>query len=242
MEYQSVSQAVFLSRPNRFIAVCELDGQQAEAHVKNTGRCRELLLPGATVYLEKNNNPNRRTAYSLIAVQKGDRLINMDSQAPNAIAYEGILNGTIRLPLGDGEKLVSLRKEVKYGNSRFDLLAETGTQMFYIEVKGVTLEQDGVVLFPDAPTERGVKHILELIQAAKETGVQSCLLFIIQMKGVRYFIPNWDTHPAFGDALELARESGVHLLAYDCDVSPNSILSRNPVKILTEKAEGAGQE
>ena len=224
MKYANIVKGTFIERPNRFIAICQIDGKEEICHVKNTGRCRELLLNGATVYLEKSSNPNRKTQYDLVAVQKGDRLINMDSQVVNKVALEFI------------PKLFSdikyIKPEYKYGNSRFDIYVETETEKIFVEVKGVTLENDGVVRFPDAPTERGVKHLNELQKAVTE-GYRAYVLFIVQMNDVKYFEPNRETHPQFADALKQAKENGVIPLAYTCDVTPDSIkiTKEIPVKI-----------
>lgn len=224
MQYDNVTEAVFLRRPNRFIAEVELCGRTETVHVKNTGRCRELLIPGARVWLTESKNPARKTKYDLIAVQKGDLLVNLDSQIPNAAAAEWIQKG------GLFPDLTGLRREVKYGDSRFDLCLEHGDKMAFLEVKGVTLEVDGAARFPDAPTERGMKHVEELIRCLDD-GYEAYLLFVIQMQGVRSFEPNWATHPEFGDALKKARAAGVQVLAYDCDVTPDSIQIRDPVPI-----------
>lgn len=229
MKYQRVIEAIFLKRPNRFIAHCLVNGQEEVVHVKNTGKCKELLIEGVTVYLEESDNPNRKTKYSLIAVQKGNRLINMDSQAPNKIAFEGIQNQTITLPNID-EELIQMRMEKTYGASRFDLYLETATKQIFVEVKGVTLEENNMVLFPDAKTERGVKHVYELCQAQEE-GYQCYILFIVQMEGVAYFTPNREMHAAFADALQYAREKGVGILAYDCYVEKDEIVARNEVEV-----------
>jgi sugar fermentation stimulation protein A len=220
MKYSKVVKAKFLSRPNRFIAYCEIDGNTEVVHVKNTGRCRELLVPNATVYLSVSDNPERKTKFDLIAVEKvtprGTLMINMDSQAPNTAAHEWIASGGV---FGEGG---IVRREVTYGRSRFDLYIEHGERRAFVEVKGVTLENDGVASFPDAPTERGVKHIKELTALAK-AGHPAYILFITQMKGVTALRPNDETHPAFGDALRKAREAGVHILAVDCmvETAPN---------------------
>ncbi len=225
MKYSNIVDAVFLQRPNRFIANCKLksSGEEVIAHVKNTGRCKELLIPNAKVYLQdhRQENKSRKTDFSLIAVEKGSLLINMDSQAPNQVAADGIWNGDIKLPLEDGEELLSLRREVKHGDSRFDIELVTNKKKWYVEVKGVTLEEslsgERVARFPDAPTERGVKHIKELIKA-KEAGNGAAVLFIVQIPAVKKFTPNWRTHPDFGFALEEAAAAGVSVLAYDCEV------------------------
>lgn len=222
MHYQFIQPATFLDRPNRFIAVCRYDGQIVNAHVKNTGRCKELLVPGSTVYLEKSSNPNRKTQWSLIAVEKGDRLINMDSQAPNTIAAEGLLDGKISLFADPQETILSLKREVAFGKSRFDLFLQTQKREMFLEVKGVTLEENGAVFFPDAPTQRGVKHLHELVEAVNQ-GFSAGILFIVQMKEVSYFSPNRKTHPEFAEALLYAANHGVTVQAYDCEVSPDCI-------------------
>jgi len=224
MKYNKVKTGIFKSRPNRFIAYVEADGEIKTCHVKNTGRCKELLIPGVTVYLEEQDNPKRKTKYDLIGVQKGNRMINMDSQAPNKVVYEWIMSGGLFPDI----KLVKTEKT--YGNSRFDLYVETENKQIYIEVKGVTLEEDGIVRFPDAPTERGVKHVRELI-ACVEEGYEAYIIFVVQMKDVTYFEPNNVTHPAFGEALKEAEEKGVHILAMDCDVEFNQLNVRKNVKV-----------
>ncbi len=228
MKYNEVIKAKFLSRPNRFIAYCEVDGKKETVHVKNTGRCRELLVPDAFVYLSVSDNPERKTKYDLIAVEKetnrGKIMINMDSQAPNSAAYEWISAGGV---FGEGSKV---RREVTYGNSRFDLYVEEGERRAFVEVKGVTLEKNGVASFPDAPTERGIKHLQELV-AAKGDGYEAYILFVIQMKGIHTFTPNDETHKAFGYALRFAAESGVEILAYDCLVSPDEMTVDAPIKV-----------
>lgn len=234
MKYQSVQKAQFISRPNRFIAHATLNGEEVIAHVKNTGRCKELLLPGATVYLEPSDNPNRKTRFSLIAVEKGELLVNIDSQAPNQVVenhlqQHGILEG---LPA-----VTDYRREYTHGNSRLDFLLQTKQGEMLVEVKGVTLEQDGTALFPDAPTQRGVKHIEELTHSLSE-GYQAALVFVLQMEGMQIFRPNWNTHPEFGHALHQAQKQGVHVLAYGCSVSPDTLVLTQRVPIdLTLPAE-----
>lgn len=222
MKYGKVIPGIFRARPNRFIAHVEIDGTLQVCHVKNTGRCRELLVDGALVYVEESPNPARKTRFDLIAVQKGQRLINLDSQAPNKAAAEYLS----RLFPG----LTLLRPETVFENSRFDFYAEVGTEKWFIEVKGVTLEENGVVLFPDAPTERGVKHVKEL-HRCMELGYKACILFVVQMKDVKYFTPNNATHPAFGQALKEAAANGVRLEAVDCLVTPASMIPMDPVEI-----------
>ena len=248
MKYEKIVKGIFLERPNRFIAYVEIEGKKETVHVKNTGRCRELLIPGATVYLEKGNNPDRKTAYDLVAVEKqvevkanehtigaeevsesARRLINMDSQAPNKMVEEWLW----KKELFPGITLV--RPETTYGKSRFDFYVEyqdgskTGKnekRKVFIEVKGVTLERDGVVLFPDAPSDRAVKHVEELTQAMDE-GYEAYIILVIQMKGVKYFLPNRQTHPEFAEALQMAAKVGVKVLAYDCNVAVIDKVKRN---------------
>ncbi len=229
MRYNHIKKAVFLHRPNRFIAECELDGTVIQAHVRNTGRCRELLIPGSTVYLEENFQPNRKTRQTLVSVEKSGRLINMDSLAPNKAVREAIENGRIQLPRFDAPYTL-LKPETRWGDSRFDFYIENSFRKAFIEVKGVTLEENGVTLFPDAPTQRGIKHIQELCRAVSE-GYLAYLIFVIQMKNVSFFTPNRQTHPAFGEALEIAQKAGVTLLAYDCFVTSDEIRLDEPVEI-----------
>ena len=258
MKYNRVVPGVFLKRPNRFIAHVCIHGKEEVCHVKNTGRCKELLVPGCTVYCAVSDNPNRKTKFDLIAVEKkvenheGDAdqnttasddknallashknefetdtvlLINMDSQAPNAAVKEWLASGAS--PFG---QIDLLKPECSHGNSRFDFYLECNKRKIFIEVKGVTLEDDGVVLFPDAPTERGVKHVHELIQCHGE-GYETYILFVVQMERARYFTPNRKTHPEFADALYEAKQAGVELLAYMCTVSPDEMKLDKPLKI-----------
>ena len=232
MKYEHITEGRFIERPNRFIAHVEINGQVETVHVKNTGRCRELLVPGTQVFLEKSSNPARKTAYDLICVnKKGRGLINMDSQIPNKAALEWIKAGHL-FP----EK-VQVTPEKTYGNSRFDLYVCSEKRKAFIEVKGVTLESDNIARFPDAPTERGVKHLKELIHCMQE-GYEAYLLLVIQMKDVRYFQPNWKTHPEFGMVLREAAEAGVKLLAYDCLVGENFMEICDPVSIDLEVSDG----
>ena len=210
MEYKKIRHAIFISRPNRFVAYVLLDGAEEKVHVKNTGRCRELLVSGCRVVLEESENLHRKTRYSVIAVFKGDLLINMDSQAPNAAAYEALNNGYIK-EIG---KVDYIKREVKYSESRFDLYYEKAGKKGFIEIKGVTLEQDGTAMFPDAPTERGTRHIRELIKAKKE-GYEAGILFVIQFKGAKVFTPNSATDIKFSQALAAAARSGVGIMAYE---------------------------
>lgn len=235
MKYRNITKGKFLSRPNRFIAQVELQGQVETVHVKNTGRCRELLIPGVEVILEKSDNPSRKTGYDLIAVNKKGNWINMDSQIPNKAAEEWLMKGEL-FP-----EEITVHREKTYGNSRFDLYVESPCRKVFLEVKGVTLEEDGIARFPDAPTKRGVKHIQELIHCL-EDGYEAYLLFVIQMKGIQRFEPNWKTHPQLGEALIQAREAGVKLLAYDCLVTEDSIVVENPVPILLEEQSAGGNQ
>ena len=228
MKYGQVIKGQFLSRPNRFVAQVLAEGREQTVHVKNTGRCRELLVPGATVYLEKSSNPARKTAYSLIGVEKGELLINMDSQAPNKVAAEAL--AAVLLPLRLQGELTHIRPEYSIGDSRLDFLLETPQEKAVMEVKGVTLEQDGVVLFPDAPTQRDIKHLRELSRLSEE-GWRCFLLLVIQMERADYFTPNDAAHPQFGQALRQAKEAGVELLAYTCRVTPDSLALAKPVPI-----------
>ena len=221
MTYPTVRTGVFRARPNRFIAIVEVDGTDTVCHVKNTGRCKELLVPGCTVVLEQATNPDRKTPYDVIAVYKGDRLINMDSQAPNAVAADYLAN---RFPNA------TIRREVTYGESRFDFYVQNGEEQWFIEVKGCTLERENIGYFPDAPTERGVKHLRHLIRATEE-GYKAAVLFVIQMEGIAAIRPNDATHPAFGDALRDAAKAGVEVWATDCTVTPESLTHRHPVPV-----------
>ena len=223
MRYEKVIRGIFLNRPNRFIAEVEVNGQIERVHVKNTGRCRELLVPGCCCFLSDSGNPERKTRYDLIAVQKGNLLINMDSQVVNTVAEEYLKKGTLF------SKDALIRREVTWGKSRFDFYIEDGARKIFLEVKGVTLENEGIVSFPDAPTERGVKHLNELTAALK-AGFESYLLFVIQMKNVKFFTPNDRTHQAFGDALRYAAKQGVKMLAMECEVTPETIDITNPVE------------
>lgn len=232
MKYRNIEKAVFISRPNRFIAEVMINGERETVHVKNTGRCRELLREGVTVYLERSDNPARKTKYDLVAVEKlrdglPPLLVNMDSQIPNSAAEEWLKSGKL-FP----EQAV-IRREYTYGASRFDFRIEENGKVSFLEVKGVTLENNSIALFPDAPTERGVKHIHELIRAASE-GYGAYLLFVIQMKEIKEFRPNDEMHSEFGNALRAAQKAGVNILAYDCIVEPESIVIDKPIIVRTE--------
>ena len=227
MKYSNLEKGIFIKRPNRFIAHVLLKGKEEIVHVKNTGRCREILQEGTSVILEKAQNPRRRTKYSLIAAYKGELLINIDSQVPNQVVFnslkEGILPG-FNYPL-------EVKKEVTYRNSRFDLYFKEGDKEGFIEVKGVTLEKQGKAMFPDAPTERGRKHILDMIQAV-EDGYQAYIFFLIQFQGANYFSPNIATDPEFAQALQRAKEKGVKILAYDSLVTENSINLNKEIPVI----------
>lgn len=224
MQYlQPIVPGVFCARPNRFIAHIEIGGKMEVCHVKNTGRCRELLPQGATVYCADCLSPARKTRYDLIAVQKGNRLINMDSQAPNAAVKEWLLHGG----LGN---IQNLKPETTFGGSRFDFSFTLDGQQCFLEVKGVTLENDGICAFPDAPTQRGAKHLRELAALSKQ-GYGTYVLFVIQMADVKFLHPNDATDPAFGKALRDAAAAGVQLLAYDCTVSPDSMVIHQSVEV-----------
>ena len=224
MQYGKMVEGVFLARPNRFIAHIEIDGKTEICHVKNTGRCRELLPVGAKVWCLDAQSPSRKTRYDLITVQKGERLINMDSQAPNAAVREWLLAG------GFGE-ISELRPETVHGDSRFDFSFLKDGRRCFLEVKGVTLENDGVCAFPDAPTERGSKHLRGLARAAEE-GYGAYVLFVVQMEKVRYLHPNDGTDPAFGKALREAAEAGVQIMALDCKVTPGSMILNESLPVV----------
>ena len=223
MQYKNIVPGIFRSRPNRFIAHVEIDGTETVCHVKNTGRCRELLIPGAQVWCQASDNPVRKTKYDLIAVEKGNLLINMDSQAPNAAAKEWLLGG------GLGE-IHDLRPETRHGNSRFDFSFTRNGKPCFLEVKGVTLEQDGVCAFPDAPTQRGARHLRELTDAVRD-GYGAYVLFVIQMAEAKYLHPNDSTDPEFGKALREAAAAGVTILAMTCHVTPDSMTIHQPIAV-----------
>lgn len=221
MRYAKIRSGRFIRRPNRFIALVELDGCEQVCHVKNTGRCKELLLPGARVLVQQAENPARKTAFDLIAVYKGSRLVNIDSQAPNRVAAEYLP----RLLPG----LSLLRPEVFYGDSRLDFYYERPGQRGFVEVKGVTLERAGGALFPDAPTVRGIRH-LQTLRAAVEEGFAAHVLFVVQLQGAEYFSPNPE-EPAFSAALRAAAQNGVSVHAVDCEVRPDGVRAGQPMEI-----------
>lgn len=231
MKYKKIKKGKFIERPNRFIAYIDVDGEENNpqtVHVKNTGRCRELLVPGVTVFLEESDNPNRKTKYDLVKVIKNNIMINMDSQAPNKVVNEWLLkNGLFK-------DTKQVRAEKKFEDSRFDFYVEGDGKKAWVEVKGVTLEKDGIAMFPDAPSERAVKHIEHLIRAKKQ-GYEAYIIFVIQMKGIKYFTPNRDMHLKFAETLSKAQKSGVNILAYDCVVTENELKLDKPVKIVLNR-------
>ena len=216
MKYNNILKGIFIDRPNRFIANIEIDGKTEAVHVKNTGRCKELLIPGTIVYVEKSDNPDRKTEFDLIAVCKGDELYNIDSQAPNKVFAEWILNS------GYFGNIDILKPECKYGDSRFDFYIESDNRKIFVEVKGVTLEEDGVLMFPDAPTERGVKHLKKLCKCVDD-GFEAYIVFVIQTEKVKCFTPNKRTHPEFAEVLKIADGKGVNILALNCNVTEDSL-------------------
>ncbi len=231
MRYENIVKAQFISRPNRFVAEVLLDGEKVAVHVKNTGRCRELLTENATVYLEDftNRRGRRKLLYDLVAVEKGKLLINMDSQAPNKVVYEALKNSIIKLP--DMPQLTLIRPEFTWGDSRFDFyVVDSKGREGFVEVKGVTLENNGIASFPDAPTERGIKHIKELVKA-HDCGYFTCVLFVVQMEGMKYMTPNDERHPEFGEALRNAADNGVDIMAFECSVTPDSLTAKNQIEV-----------
>lgn len=224
MTYKNINKAVFIDRPNRFIARCEINEQVETVHVKNTGRCKELLIPGTTVFLEKFNAQTRKTNYDLISVIKGNRIINIDSQVPNKIFLEWAKSGKF-LP-----DILLIKPEYRFLNSRFDFYIETPFKKIFIEIKGATLENNGVVMFPDAPTQRGLKHISELIEVKKK-GYEAYIIFVIQMENAKYFMPNYITHKAFADKLKECDDNGVNVAAFDTIVTEKSIVLNNEVEV-----------
>lgn len=225
MNYKNIRPAKFISRPNRFIANIEIDGKREICHVKNTGRCKEFLIDGADIFVEEFDTNKRKTKYDLIAVYKGSKLINMDSQVTNKVVFEWISSGNLF------KNITYIKNEQKYKNSRFDLYVEAEGRKIYIEVKGATLEENGIVMFPDAPTDRGVKHLKELAECLDD-GFEAYVIFVIQMKDVKGFKPNDVTHKAFADTLRQVKEKGVRILAYDCDVTETSIILNKEVPLL----------
>ncbi|NMA02735.1 MAG: DNA/RNA nuclease SfsA [Clostridia bacterium] len=228
MKYKNIKEAKFIARPNRFIAHIEIEGKEEICHVKNTGRCKELLIPNTTVFVQEVESKNRKTKYDLITVKKGERLINIDSQVPNKVFHEWVRDSNYF----KGIRII--KPEYKYKNSRFDFFMENESRKILVEVKGVTLEKEGVALFPDAPTERGIKHLNELVQSLQE-GYEAYVVFIIQMKDILYFSPNYETHRAFAEALIRAEKQGVRIIALDCQVGTDFIQARNFVEVRLEE-------
>lgn len=227
MKYKKIVEGLFIQRPNRFLAKVLIHGSQETVHVRNTGRCRELLIPNSKILLEDcSHNLNRKTRYSIIAVWKGDMLINIDSQIPNKVVFDALNEGNIN----SLTNLSNLKREISFKNSRFDMFFESQNEKTFLEVKGVTLEDDGVAMFPDAPTERGRKHALEMIEAVKE-GYRGIIIFIIQMKGPHLFKLNWKMDPKFSQAIKLGSENGVDILAYDSLVTKDNIVIGNKLEI-----------
>lgn len=226
MKYKNMVPGRFLCRPNRFIAHVQINGNVETVHVKNTGRCRELLTEGAQVWCQKSSNPNRKTQYDLICVQKGNRLINMDSQAPNVAVGEWLRNGGF-------SNVSDVRPEVKFENSRFDFAFQKDGKPCFMEVKGVTLENEGICAFPDAPTTRGAKHLRELSRAV-EAGYSAYVLFVIQMSDVQALYPNDATDPEFSEALRQASRAGVQVLALECKITPDSMELHKTVPVCLE--------
>ena len=225
MIYNDIQKAIFQDRPNRFVAHVQLNGKIVVCHVKNTGRCRELLIPGAEIYVQHREQPERKTAYDLIAVRKNGRLVNLDSAAPNRVFHEYLAAG------GLGFQPERIHPEYRHGDSRFDFYFEHGGQPCMAEVKGVTLEEGGIARFPDAPTQRGLKHIYGLRQCIREQ-IRAYVVFVIQMDSIRAFEANRAAQPAFADVLRTAKEDGVQVLAFDCRVTPDSLAIANPVPVL----------
>jgi len=227
MKYKNIYQGTFIDRPNRFIANVIIDGKGEKVHVKNTGRCKEILKEGTTIFLEKSSNPNRKTRYSLISAYKKDSLINIDSQVPNTVVYDSILNNKV----DEIKDIDLLKREVTFSNSRFDLYFEKGKDKGFVEVKGVTLEKNGLSMFPDAPTKRGTKHILEMIKAVEE-GYKGYIFFLVQMENIKHFTPNTSMDESFSRALIKAKEKGVNILSYNTVVKKDSIVLNEKVEVL----------
>lgn len=230
MHYAQVIQGIFVRRLNRFVAEVKIDGRLEQVHVKNTGRCKELLVPGAPVHLEVFSNRARKYRHSLIAVDKNGMLVNIDSQAPNAVVYEALLSGKV----AEIGQVQTVKREIRFGNSRFDLYFEGNGRRGFMEVKGVTLEQDGIAMFPDAPTVRGRKHVLEMAEAVKE-GYDGAILFLVQMKGCRLFTPHVQMDRPFAEALKEAANAGVRVLAYDSLVTGTDIRFGDPLPVDLER-------
>lgn len=231
MEYSKIVEGIFLKRPNRFVAEVLINGEKETVHVKNTGRCKELLTPKAKIILEDcSHNKNRKTKYSIIAVWKDNMLVNMDSQVPNKVVFDAVKQGKIH----NLYHISNIKREVTFGNSRFDIYFENDNKKGFIEVKGATLEKDGISMFPDAPTDRGTKHVLEMIEAVKNN-YRGIIFFLIQMKGPHQFKLNWKMDPKFSEAVKYASENGVEVVAYDSVVTPNSISIGSKIEINLSK-------
>lgn len=224
MKYANIKEGIFIERVNRFIAHIDIDGKVEVCHVKNTGRCKEILVKGCKVFVQEFDSKIRKTKFDLISVYKGNRLINIDSQVPNKMFSEWVKLGNLF------KDIKVFKSEVFYKNSRFDFYVEYEDKKAFIEIKGVTLENEGVVLFPDAPTSRGVKHLKELV-SAREEGYEAYVIFIVQMEGVKYFTPNYETHKEFGDTLSFCKNNGVNILAFDSVVSKDEIYIKDSVKV-----------
>lgn len=231
MYYPSIIPAQFLSRPNRFVAICRVEGKDLPVHVKNTGRCGELLIPGCTVYIQHRPAPGRKTEYDLICVDRGGVLVNIDSQAPVPLLAQALRDHTV--PISSLQGMTDVCTEQRFGDSRLDFSAHKGETLYYGEIKGVTLEQDGTAYFPDAPTQRGIRHIHEL-EKARAIGFGALLIFIVQMPDVQALRPNDRTHPAFGQALRQAITQGVQAHAITCTVTPDTLLLQREIPILTD--------
>lgn len=231
MHYSSIFPAQFLSRPNRFVAICRIEGKEVPVHVKNTGRCRELLIPGCTVYIQHRPAPNRKTEYDLICVDRGGVLINMDSQAPVPLFAQALRDGSVPIPSLQG--MTNVRTEQRFGDSRLDFSACKNGKQYYGEIKGVTLEEGGIAYFPDAPTERGIKHIHEL-EKAHAMGLGALLIFIVHIPDVKALRPNDRTHPAFGQALREAMAQGVSVHALTCHVTPDTLTLQREIPVQTD--------
>lgn len=225
MKYANIKEGIFIERVNRFIAYIDVDGKVEVCHVKNTGRCKEILVKGCKVFVQEFDSKIRKTKFDLISVYKGNRLINIDSQVPNKMFSEWVKLGNLF------KDIKVFKSEVFYKNSRFDFYVEYEDKKAFIEIKGVTLENEGVVLFPDAPTSRGVKHLKELV-SAREEGYEAYVIFIVQMEGVKYFTPNYETHKEFGDTLSFCKNNGVNILAFDSVVLKDEIYIKDSVKVL----------
>jgi len=223
--YNNICEGIFRSRLNRFIAEVEIEGKIESCHIKNTGRCKELLLPSAKVYVNHADKPERVTKYDLVAVYKGERLVNIDSQAPNKVFMEYLQTGKYI------KDITYIKPEATYSDSRFDFYIETNDRKIFLEVKGVTLEIDNAAYFPDAPTLRGVKH-LQCLSGCINKGYEAHVVFIIKMNGITHFAPNNIIHPAFSEALAAAQKAGVKITALDCTVLPDSLTIRNPIQVL----------